>query len=780
MSLVAEVIRSLGFEASEEDVNTNQGQELNDQKTEDSHKDNRNEIELEAAPAVTEEPLVATHVGWLSPDGVLHPLTADAATHSNAARIQHGSTYIQLIADGWARVDESGAELGDLEKITDPQWRTLEDDLYSRSEDMIFDFKSKKGKTTLAVESSDLSDAGLNLEDYLKGAASLARVSKKKAARVKAWLEKRAEDKVKMTVTIADLPIDIEWPKGSTRKFKGSDNEVEMTASYGRIPATEGMDSEELDVYLGDHPESRKVFKMQQLKKDGTFDEEKFFVGYESEKEAEKSYESMMPKELNGGFTEMSWDQFMKLVKHEQKKEDVIETPKDEMVQEHERLVDVLKSPSHEDDLEEAKEQKQELKEYKEASFQVEALVIEKMIDGVPEKLTVQPVYDIETEQIDHYDVFDTAGVRIVQAPNPTGEMLSASEIDSIVYNELGRMRGIEGNLTLTAETCMSCGKEFQPEIMEEKSTTDPASESGYHISKNCPECREKALEEFRRPHEPSGKTSELYRRQKKAIEHRFQGAFRRKAHQTQASEEIMSTKHYVKGKFDLERNAFLISVDGNETVVDSAGSAESVIQRVASQSEASAFVGRMTGHVGIEQEAVLEKEANEPVPTIYEEQGSVGSNKPGSAKTPSMPEIEAASGKFYFGFVRGENGQAGFAKVTDNIDAVPPDATHMEILTDREEAAQLLTNYQAAGHTVEWDVDLPRTTEAKSKHIDADHDYIGKGKVYCKKVGDSFDLGQMGLDSNGVRTVCPFCGAELSEAILQEVQEMESPELDV
>lgn len=51
-----------------------------------------------------------------------------------------------------------------------------------------------------------------------------------------------------------------------------------------------------------------------------------------------------------------------------EKAEKMIATPKKEMVEEHEHLVDVLNSPSHKDDKEEAKKQSKELKEYKKKS----------------------------------------------------------------------------------------------------------------------------------------------------------------------------------------------------------------------------------------------------------------------------------------------------------------------------------------------------------------------------------------------------------------------------
>ena len=44
--------------------------------------------------------------------------------------------------------------------------------------------------------------------------------------------------------------------------------------------------------------------------------------------------------------------------------DDEVKMPRKEMVDEHKRLVDVLRSPSHEDDQEEAVEQEKELNDY--------------------------------------------------------------------------------------------------------------------------------------------------------------------------------------------------------------------------------------------------------------------------------------------------------------------------------------------------------------------------------------------------------------------------------
>lgn len=54
--------------------------------------------------------------------------------------------------------------------------------------------------------------------------------------------------------------------------------------------------------------------------------------------------------------------------------DDVVTTPRDEMIAEHKRLVQVLNSPSHEDDKIEAKKQAAELKEYREGSDEMPAI----------------------------------------------------------------------------------------------------------------------------------------------------------------------------------------------------------------------------------------------------------------------------------------------------------------------------------------------------------------------------------------------------------------------
>lgn len=92
------------------------------------------------------------------------------------------------------------------------------------------------------------------------------------------------------------IPIVVQWPKGSIRvgeRKDGTPYKTEMKADYGYVPNTiaEG-DEERLDVYIGSHKDSDKVYVVEQVRKDtGEFDEYKVLLGFNSLEEAEELYE---------------------------------------------------------------------------------------------------------------------------------------------------------------------------------------------------------------------------------------------------------------------------------------------------------------------------------------------------------------------------------------------------------------------------------------------------------------------------------------------------------
>lgn len=105
--------------------------------------------------------------------------------------------------------------------------------------------------------------------------------------------EKQSGDYPKGIVSIQGLSIAIENPKGSTRSGVDADGHewsTEMQDTYGYIENTAGADTDDIDVFVGEHPLSDKVFIVDQVKEDGSFDEHKVMLGYESSEDAREAY----------------------------------------------------------------------------------------------------------------------------------------------------------------------------------------------------------------------------------------------------------------------------------------------------------------------------------------------------------------------------------------------------------------------------------------------------------------------------------------------------------
>ncbi|SDZ93897.1 PLxRFG domain-containing protein [Marinobacterium iners] len=103
-----------------------------------------------------------------------------------------------------------------------------------------------------------------------------------------------ADNYKKGRVNIAGLSIAIENPKGSTRSGEDADGnrwETSMAHHYGDIKGHKGADGEDIDVFIGDNPQSDRVFVVDQIDpKTGKFDEHKVMVGFDSLEEAEAGY----------------------------------------------------------------------------------------------------------------------------------------------------------------------------------------------------------------------------------------------------------------------------------------------------------------------------------------------------------------------------------------------------------------------------------------------------------------------------------------------------------
>lgn len=117
------------------------------------------------------------------------------------------------------------------------------------------------------------------------------------------------------------LTIVIENPKGSVRTGVDEDgNEWEsgMDLHYGYISKSEGADGDHVDVFVGPDPESELVFVVDQLNADGSFDEHKALIGFDTEQAARDGYLSAYEDGWDrlGAIVAMTLKQFLGWIEH--------------------------------------------------------------------------------------------------------------------------------------------------------------------------------------------------------------------------------------------------------------------------------------------------------------------------------------------------------------------------------------------------------------------------------------------------------------------------------
>ena len=104
-------------------------------------------------------------------------------------------------------------------------------------------------------------------------------------------------------ITFSGFKITIENAKGSKRYWKdekGKTGYNEMKHHYGYFSNSLGHDGDHVDVFLGTNQDSDKIYVIDQNKKDGTFDESKVMLGFDSKKEAKEAYLSNFTPDWKG------------------------------------------------------------------------------------------------------------------------------------------------------------------------------------------------------------------------------------------------------------------------------------------------------------------------------------------------------------------------------------------------------------------------------------------------------------------------------------------------
>lgn len=170
---------------------------------------------------------------------------------------------------------------------------------------------SESATGTLEKESANQAQSAAEIID---SAAAEAATSPENNLPEPTEAQKEAGNYKKAHVNIQGLDIAIENPRGSTRS--GTDNtgkpwSVTMHNHYGYIKRTEGADGDHVDVFIGPNPDSDKVFIVDQVNADGSFDENKILIGFDSKLKARSGYKSNYSNGWKvGPITSMSMDEF--------------------------------------------------------------------------------------------------------------------------------------------------------------------------------------------------------------------------------------------------------------------------------------------------------------------------------------------------------------------------------------------------------------------------------------------------------------------------------------
>lgn len=127
----------------------------------------------------------------------------------------------------------------------------------------------------------------------------------------------------KPVTQINGFKVRIENPNGSTRSGTSPDGKKwssTMAAHYGELEGTLGADGDRVDVFIGNRPDSDKIYVIDQKNKDGSFDEHKVMMGYLSLESAKAGYLANYEKGWTGmgAVTEMGVAEFKAWVKSQE------------------------------------------------------------------------------------------------------------------------------------------------------------------------------------------------------------------------------------------------------------------------------------------------------------------------------------------------------------------------------------------------------------------------------------------------------------------------------
>lgn len=158
----------------------------------------------------------------------------------------------------------------------------------------------KKNSEDAEMMLKDLKRFGVDVDQYQRRSHRLLSEAASSTHTSPTPAQREAGNYAKGIFPWKGLEIAIENPKGSTRSgvspSTGREWSRTMSSHYGYFRRTKANDGDNLDVFIGPHPDSEFVLVIKQVDQDGDFDEFKVVVGCLNRKEAKRLYLANYPK----------------------------------------------------------------------------------------------------------------------------------------------------------------------------------------------------------------------------------------------------------------------------------------------------------------------------------------------------------------------------------------------------------------------------------------------------------------------------------------------------
>ena len=179
-------------------------------------------------------------------------------------------------------------------------------------------FFLKNSKTGAEIKLDGMADAAMArnlIQKSIRAQADQSPNSPRNDLPESTEAQNKAGNYKKPPVSLNGFTIRVENPAGSVRRGVDKDGtawESEMKSDYGYIENTKAKDGDGVDVVIGNRSDSGKIFVIDQVNPDGSFDEPKVVMGVTDEDHARRTYLSNYEPGWTGlgAITEMTREQF--------------------------------------------------------------------------------------------------------------------------------------------------------------------------------------------------------------------------------------------------------------------------------------------------------------------------------------------------------------------------------------------------------------------------------------------------------------------------------------